>query len=284
MPYGEEYGPQIGTNHYKFTGKERDSETGLDYFGARYYGSALGRWLTPDWAAKATAVPYAEFADPQSLNLYTYVRNIPTTRIDADGHCPDACVIEGAIVVAIGEVLKDLGIMGIGVGLGWLSDHIPSPTPRGHNHGNNSRLGGRGGHGKTGTAKALPAPKSNPAPGAQAGTQPKDVYLDPNKYPASAGHADAAQKAGHPDVVTVDHDKAAAAGRRSDALQGTKTQPGTDRDEYPPASTKEGGAGSSVQNIPSSDNRGWGGSWGQQTKDVPSGSQVKINIRPKPED
>jgi Tfp pilus assembly protein PilW len=32
-------------------------------------------------------VPYAEFADPQSLNLYTYVRNIPTTRVDADGHC-----------------------------------------------------------------------------------------------------------------------------------------------------------------------------------------------------
>ena len=76
------------SNHYKFTGKERDAETGLDYFGARYYGNALGRWLTPDWAAKATAVPYAEFSDPQSLNLYTYVRDIPTTRIDADGHTP----------------------------------------------------------------------------------------------------------------------------------------------------------------------------------------------------
>ncbi|HET6844915.1 MAG TPA: RHS repeat-associated core domain-containing protein [Candidatus Angelobacter sp.] len=74
------------SNHYKFTGKERDSETGLDYFGARYYGNSLGRFITPDWAAKATAVPYADFADPQSLNLYTYVRNIPTTRLDADGH------------------------------------------------------------------------------------------------------------------------------------------------------------------------------------------------------
>jgi len=31
------------SNHYKFTGKERDSETGLDYFGARYYGNAFGR-------------------------------------------------------------------------------------------------------------------------------------------------------------------------------------------------------------------------------------------------
>ncbi len=73
------------SNHYKFTGKERD-ETGLDYFGARYYSNGLARFITPDWAAKAAAVPYAEFADPQSLNLYTYVRNIPTTKVDVDGH------------------------------------------------------------------------------------------------------------------------------------------------------------------------------------------------------
>src|SRR5258708_40285477 len=86
VSYGEEYNQQITTNHYKFTGKERDSESGLDYFGARYYGSGLGRFITPDWAAKATAVPYADFADPQSLNLYTYVRNLPTSRADLDGH------------------------------------------------------------------------------------------------------------------------------------------------------------------------------------------------------
>jgi RHS repeat-associated protein len=73
------------SNHYKFTGKERD-ETGLDYFGARYYSNGLARFITPDWAAKAVDVPYAEFSDPQSLNLYTYVRNIPTVKVDPDGH------------------------------------------------------------------------------------------------------------------------------------------------------------------------------------------------------
>ncbi|HET9283984.1 MAG TPA: RHS repeat-associated core domain-containing protein [Candidatus Angelobacter sp.] len=77
------------SNHYKFTGKERDGETGLDYFGARYYSNALGRFMTPDWAAKATAVPYADFGSPQSLNLYSYTKNNPTTFGDADGHCPD---------------------------------------------------------------------------------------------------------------------------------------------------------------------------------------------------
>jgi len=71
---------------YKFTGKERDSESGLDNFGARYYSNGLGRFITRDWAAKATAVPYAHFDDPQTLNQYSYVRNLPSTRFDADGH------------------------------------------------------------------------------------------------------------------------------------------------------------------------------------------------------
>ena len=62
-----------------FTGKERDSESGLDMFGARYYGSSLGRFMTPDWAAKPITVPYANFGNPQSLNLYSYVTNNPLT-------------------------------------------------------------------------------------------------------------------------------------------------------------------------------------------------------------
>jgi RHS repeat-associated protein len=74
---------------YKFTGKERDSESGLDDFEARYYSSALGRFTIPDWAASATAVPYADFGDPQSLNLYSYVRNNPLLKTDPDGH--DCC-------------------------------------------------------------------------------------------------------------------------------------------------------------------------------------------------
>src|SRR5258707_8645348 len=85
LPYGEQIAGDTSTSH-KFTGKERDSETQLDYFGARYYSNGLGRFITPDWAAKPAAVPYAVLGDPQSLNLYTYVRNIPTTNIDPDGH------------------------------------------------------------------------------------------------------------------------------------------------------------------------------------------------------
>jgi RHS repeat-associated protein len=71
------------------TGKERDTESGNDYFEARYYSSAMGRFMSPDWAAQEEPVPYAQLDDPQSLNLYAYVRNNPLTRVDEDGH--DGC-------------------------------------------------------------------------------------------------------------------------------------------------------------------------------------------------
>jgi RHS repeat-associated protein len=70
----------------RFTGKERDTESGNDYFGARYYGSSMGRFMSPDWSAQEEPVPYAKLDNPQSLNLYAYVGNNPLGGVDADGH------------------------------------------------------------------------------------------------------------------------------------------------------------------------------------------------------
>ena len=70
----------------QFTGKERDSETGNDYFGARYFASTMGRLMTPDWSAKPQTVPYADLANPQTLNLYSYVVKNPLNRTDPLGH------------------------------------------------------------------------------------------------------------------------------------------------------------------------------------------------------
>jgi hypothetical protein len=47
----------------------------------------MGRFLSPDWAAKAEPVPYAKLDNPQSLNLYAYMRNNPLGGVDPDGHC-----------------------------------------------------------------------------------------------------------------------------------------------------------------------------------------------------
>jgi RHS repeat-associated protein len=62
------------------------TETGLDYFGARYYSGAQGRFTTPDWSEKPQAIPYADLANPQTLNLYSYVVNNPLNRTDPLGH------------------------------------------------------------------------------------------------------------------------------------------------------------------------------------------------------
>ena len=64
----------------EFTGKERDTETGLDYFGARYMSAAQGRFTSPD-------LPLIDQRpeDPQSWNLYSYARNNPITNTDPSG-------------------------------------------------------------------------------------------------------------------------------------------------------------------------------------------------------
>ena len=85
-PFGTELVMAAGSNHYKFTSKERDSETSLDYFGARYFSNGMGRFVTPDWSAGPATVPYAHLDNPQTLNLYSYVDNNPINGIDPDGH------------------------------------------------------------------------------------------------------------------------------------------------------------------------------------------------------
>jgi RHS repeat-associated protein len=62
------------------TGKERDAESGNDYFEARYYSSSMGRFMSPDDFWQDT-----NLADPQSLNKYAYSRNNPLRYIDPTG-------------------------------------------------------------------------------------------------------------------------------------------------------------------------------------------------------
>ena len=64
----------------KFTSKERDAETGLDYFGARYFSAAQGSFTSPD-------LPVDQHPQyPQSWNLYSYVRNNPLSLTDPTGN------------------------------------------------------------------------------------------------------------------------------------------------------------------------------------------------------
>jgi RHS repeat-associated protein len=70
-----------GRARCRYTGKERDAESGLDYMGARYYGSSMGRFMSPDPVfASADRV-----MDPQQWNMYAYARNNPLSITDPTG-------------------------------------------------------------------------------------------------------------------------------------------------------------------------------------------------------
>jgi RHS repeat-associated protein len=79
-PFGEtRYSSGTVATSKRFTSQEQQADIGLYDYGARFYDSSLGRFISAD-----TVVP--RWNDPQSLNRYTYVRNSPITRIDPTGH------------------------------------------------------------------------------------------------------------------------------------------------------------------------------------------------------
>jgi RHS repeat-associated protein len=86
--------PDLRVNRL-YTGQYSDEESGLYFYGGRYYDPDLGRFITAD-----SIVPYPE--DPQSFNRYTYVRNNPIIFVDPTGH------IFGAIFAAIANVIGAL--------------------------------------------------------------------------------------------------------------------------------------------------------------------------------
>ncbi|HZQ21448.1 MAG TPA: RHS repeat-associated core domain-containing protein [Terriglobales bacterium] len=89
LPFGEQIAGSSASSH-KFTGKERDSESALDNFGARYFSSAMGRFTSPD-PDNAGAIN----EDPQSWNAYAYARNNPLRYTDPDGLDYKVCVDNG---------------------------------------------------------------------------------------------------------------------------------------------------------------------------------------------
>jgi RHS repeat-associated protein len=89
----------------KFGGEERDSESGLDYFGARYFSSAQGRFTSPD----PLMLSYSRLLDPQGLNLYAYTRNRPTIAVD-DGGLATVLVTVGARQSATVRLHSDAGL------------------------------------------------------------------------------------------------------------------------------------------------------------------------------
>jgi RHS repeat-associated protein len=191
-PYGGEHA-YINTcsQNYKFTGKERDPESGLDDFDARFYSSPFGRFMTPDWEAKPTDVPYANFGNPQSLNLYSYVQNNPTTMGDPDGHClEDACIAESAAVFALyAYTTSPAGQQSIRNGINAILSTSSLVRNTFFSSGD--------------TSKTTPAPQSNPAPGTQTSTGPTQAPSIPDDANVVRGGSGSAGGANSPEGIAA---------------------------------------------------------------------------------
>jgi RHS repeat-associated protein len=95
-------------------GPELTSEDGprlvakRNYFGARYYASSMGRFMSPDYDETGDdiePVPYAAFDNPQTLNLYSYVLNNPLKSTDESGHTHQECGAETTSTNANGDTV-----------------------------------------------------------------------------------------------------------------------------------------------------------------------------------
>jgi RHS repeat-associated protein len=213
LPFGQEIPSTWNRANYvtlpaetlKFTGKERDAETGLDYLGARYFSSAQGRFTSADR-------PFADqhVNDPQSWNLYAYGRNNALRNTDSTGYaCNDGaqqCAADA--VVGTAKEVANFFVPAANV-VNTVIDTLIAPTGfqfgqiqpfTASNSDQQEAMDFTGFSAMTlGMQSTLLSPTLS-----ETGTAQQIITVDANKYPESAQHITDAQAAGQPAVVTVD--------------------------------------------------------------------------------
>jgi len=128
LPFGDEWcgaavcaAPTPGQPR-RFTGKERDRETGYDYFGARYYSGRVGRFTGVD----PVMTIHANLADPQRWNRYAYGLNNPYRYVDPEGAIPFE---QGLDVVSLVDSVYTLWQEPTWANAGWLAWDVVGMVP-----------------------------------------------------------------------------------------------------------------------------------------------------------
>lgn len=239
-PYGSLLNRPL-TDGPGYTGHVMDAATGLTYMEQRYYDQISGRFLSVDPIA-------VDPGNGTKFNRYAYALNNPYKFTDPDGRDEEWF-----------SNVDQMGNPGFGNELG--DDAF-------NTSGKALLSAASGGATVPGLLRAVAAPFIKDSV--------REIVVSADRHPESAAHIRDAQAAGQPKVLTINR-KGAAANRR-EALRGTSTQSGKDRDEYPPAMFEEGGGGASVRHIGSSDNRGAGACIGAQCKGLPDGAKIRLRV------
>jgi RHS repeat-associated protein len=268
LPFGEECttgacaaNPSVGTGQrLRFTGKERDAESGLDSFGARYYAQRVGRFTTIDPVLDQQAA----LLDPQRWNRYGYVSNNPLRFVDPDGR-EQVAIVNGRTYMG--------GVDGMSAGdeharnvvFGALTGAVGLFTP-----------------GPEDLVIAGVAAKAGGIAGRLVGKADDAVeigrFLKGDDVAEVA--ANARKGASEGCCLTGVVDRPGAAGRRAERLKGVEARRGYDRDEFPPAVVKPDNAGGyRVDYVNPAQNRRSGQRLGQELKGVADGARVRINSK-----
>jgi RHS repeat-associated protein len=256
-PYGERTVNSSGAagNRQFFHGKAFDPDTGLSYFGARYYDPVVGRFMGVDAAG-------FDERNPHSFNRYAYGSNNPLRYVDRNGEAAETIIDFVSLGLSIAAYRHDPSILNaLGVGYDAIAAAVPLLP---------------GGVGiLRQTARVADASASGADVG-KLGEVAKNILVPSRKFPETAAHIKEAQGAGHPAVLTID--RAGAEANRAAAQAGRAKIPGKQLDEYPPAMFREGGQGASVRAVSSRDNMGAGACIGNQCRGLPEGSKVRIVV------
>ena len=262
-PYGERLlnQPASSLKEQWFHGKIQD-DTGLQYFGARYYDPVVGRFMGMD------AVAFNE-DNVHSFNRYCYGNNNPYRYLDPDGNIPVATLTLAIIGWTVGGAIMS-GATNAAVqyiatgavqwnGIGGVKDAMGDGAMFGPVFGS---LSARTSALKTGAPVASEVSK--------------DITLFRSTHGQAAEHAADAIKAGQPSVLTIARPGAPA--NRQASTGALDKVPGKHLDEYPPAMFKEGGSGASVRAINPRDNMSAGACIGNACRGLPDGAKVRIKV------
>jgi len=248
-PFGDvEYSKGNSDNHLTFNGKEQD-EGGLFYYGARYYNPVVGRWISQDPVV-------GTIFDPQNLNRYIFCKNNPLKYVDPDGRFVfvPALVAAGTAAVAWAETPAGQRAIGAGITIA--------------------------------TALILEITKPKIETIEKVQTKDNDdklpiYFVSKSMMPNIADNIEKAQMEGKPYVLT----RATEAQKNQNRRNALKNIPISDpinnsRDEYPFASSVEGGSGARTAEVPKREQSIQGGTLSSfyQKNNIKPGSKYGVKV------
>jgi RHS repeat-associated protein len=214
-PWGQPWKQGGASYDNHFAGFQlRDTNVSADPTPNRWYTYGVGRWPSPDPAGKGAV----RLDDPQTWNMYAYVRNNPTTLTDPSGECAeDLCIVEGSAAIYVGGAALLAGTAAyLSTPSGQRS--LSTFTSAAGQSISNSIASIKGFF-----SKATPAPRDTPAPGSDAGTASRPGTLGKPDHQETV--KEEAARVGGRSEVPIDTPGGLKDSRRADAV-GTNPETG----------------------------------------------------------